>query len=145
MILHYTAGTKGNLSDIGETLSKLRDGEYVIEVVRNRPIKSLSQSRYLFGYVYKEMAIVAGHSAEELHEMMKYKFLSQNIEMKNGVWSTFIGSTKNMDSAQMTLFINQVKQWAEKYLNIKFAELADVDYQRWSEIKSSYDNTFNRI
>lgn len=139
MIFHYTAGNKGNLSEIGEKLSVLRDGEYVIEVTRNRPIKSLSSLKYLFGVVYKEMAIVSGHATDELHEMMKYKFLAQVVEFPNGVHAVSIGSTKEMTDAEMADFTNKVKDWAKKFLNIKFIDQKDVDYQRWSEIREGYD------
>lgn len=145
MILRYTAGNKGNLSEIGERLSKLQDGEWTIEVTKNRPIKSLSSLRYLFGVVYKEIANVTGYDAEQVHEMMKYKFLSKVVEFPNGVHAVAMGTTKEMDVAEMALFTERVKEWAKKYLDLKFVDQRDVDYSKWSEIRSQYDSTFNRV
>lgn len=139
MILHYTAGNKGNLSDIGDKLASMKDGEYVIEITPNRPVKSLSSLKYLFGVVYKEMAIETGHATDEIHEMMKYKFLAQVIEFPNGVHAVTIGSTKAMTDAEMAKFTSQVKDWAEKFLQIKFTDSRDVDYQKWSELRDGYD------
>ena len=143
MIFHYTQGNQLQHSQLGQKLKDLAPGEYIIEVKRNRPIKSFGQSKYLFGVVYKTIAAETGMNTDELHEIFKLKFNAQEKFFPNGRREVLPGSTKDLDTAEMTSFITKVKHYAAEELNIHIPELCDVDYKLWMEINERHVKVFN--
>ncbi len=143
MILHYKAGDPGDHKTVGQKLQGLQPGEYVIEITRNRPIRSLSHNRYYWGIVLKQIAIACDHNQDELHEMFKLKFNSKLIEFKDGSRETVPGTTGDLDTKEFALYVERVKAWAVRFLDIRFVEPQDTDYEKWSKIREEYDGKFN--
>jgi hypothetical protein len=143
MIFHYNPQEPLQHAQLGARLRELSPGEYLVTVKRNRPIKSLGQTKYLFGVVYKTIAMETGMDDEQLHELFKLKFNPQNVKLPN--WSMVVlpGSIKDLDTQEMTSFITKVKHFAAEELNIHIPELKDVDYKLWMEINERHDKVFN--
>jgi hypothetical protein len=151
MILHLKKKNgKTNVAEVIEKLISLAHAmkdneEFVIETTKNHLIASPSQYRYLFGYVYKTIAIHVGHDVDEIHEMCKLKFNTEEIIFPNGVVEITIGSLKGKDTKKLFDYTTKVKNWASKHLDVKWTEREDMDYLRWMSVTERYDNTFNRI
>lgn len=151
MILHYKAGDKDDHKRLGQKLSELNPGEYVIEVTKNRPIRSIGANRYYWGIVLKTISIAVGYDTEELHEMFKLKFNAKTIQFPDGTTELTLMTTSDLDTEEFRVYISKVKQWAIKTLTTNplkpftFPEQADVDYLRWSAIKEDYDKVFNQF
>jgi hypothetical protein len=143
MIFHYNPTEPRQHSELGARLRELSPGEYIVRVTRNRPIKSLGQSKYLFGVVYKTIAMETGMDDEQLHEIFKRKFNPEQKTLGKAVVEVVGGSTKNFDTGEMTSFITKVKHFAAEELNIHIPELKDVDYKLWMEINERHDRVFN--
>jgi hypothetical protein len=143
MIFHYNPQEPLQHAQLGQRLRDLSPGEYIVQVKRNRPIKSLGQSKYLFGVVYKTIAMETGMDDEQLHELFKLKFNPQRVKFPNGEEEVLPGSTKDFDTGEMTSFITKVKHFAAEELNIHIPELKDVDYKIWMAIAERHDRVFN--
>jgi hypothetical protein len=143
MIFHYETGQPQQHAELGQRLKNLTPGSYIVSIKRNRPIKSLGQSKYLFGVVYKTIAMETGMDDEQLHELFKLKFNPQQVTLPNGSMTVLPGSTKDFDTQEMTSFITKVKHFAAEELNIHIPELKDVDYKLWMEINERHDRVFN--
>jgi hypothetical protein len=79
------------LSRINQNLNALKDGVYEISINKFRKSRSLQQNRYMWGVVYKLIADHTGYTADEVHQLMKDRFLSYD---RNGV--TFQGRTSKL-------------------------------------------------
>ncbi len=155
----YTAGgpeTPAEHKAIGQYLQSLKPGNYLVEVKKNRPIRSLNANKY-YHVIVNIIAIETGHTHEELHEALKMKFNSKKIFIERKekgmteaeqvaerlVPSMIIpGSTADLDTAEFASYINRIKHWAAEELHIIIPEAKDIDYKRWMEIENQYRDVF---
>lgn len=137
----YTSGNANDHKKVGQLLRELPDGqEYVIQIKRNRPVRSLSQNKYYF-LCLNIIGLSTGHTTEELHEICKLKFNSDIIHFpKSG--SQILGkTTSDLDSKEMTAYINRVKLWANDEFGIVIPEAQSMTNQRIMEIHNLYDDS----
>jgi len=59
-----------------------------------------------------------GYTKEEMHTLIKYKFLKRNIVDDNGVESETIKSTTTLTTKEFTAFMDEVLFWSNSTLNI---------------------------
>lgn len=79
-----------------------------------RPFKkprSLNQNSYMFGIVYKLLADHLGYTIDEIHELMKQKFLSRTISIKSESFNVPL-STTELDTVGMEDYLQQIREWA---------------------------------
>lgn len=134
-----TSGDESTFKELGKYLRELKPGSnYIIEVKKNRAIRSLSQNKY-YHAILNIIAIDTGHTHEELHEAMKMKFNCSVIFFPKGGSQIISKTTSNLDSLEFTTYINQVKNWALNEFGIVIPEAKDIDYQRWLEIENTYE------
>lgn len=154
-ILTYTAGGKSTPIEhkaVGDYLRSLKPGNYLVEVKKNRPVRSLSANKYYHAIV-NIIAIETGHTHEELHEALKMKFNSKTIFVENKSKPiadqvadklappiVIPGSTSDLDTAEFAGYVNRVKQWALDDLGIIIPEPRDLDYKKWMEIQNQYND-----
>lgn len=81
-----------------------------------KPPRSIEQNRYMWGVVYKIIASHTGYTIDEIHEFMKHKFLARTIDIE-GEKLNIPTSTTDLDVAQMTDYIEQIREWAFSKLN----------------------------
>jgi hypothetical protein len=139
----YTAGDPNSHKELGRKLQELESGkEYIIEVKKNRAIRSLSQNKY-YWVILQIIAISTGeYDKDTLHDTCKKKFNGHWVHFPSG--DEYLGkSTSDLDSAEFTAYLNRVKQWALEEFNIIIPEPKDIDYKRWMEIENSYDEHFH--
>jgi len=97
-------------------LSKL-EGKRFEEVLRQQKTKrSENQSRYYFGVVLDILSKHTGYESDEMHEILKFKFLRKRIN--NDV--EYVQSTTKLNTAEMEEYLEKIRRWAavELYCNI---------------------------
>lgn len=105
-----------------EALREL-DGQDVEVTVKRSRTRSTQQNRYYWGGVIPVVAaglreLGVRMTAEQTHDLLKYKFLKIEYVTDDGEVIQSLGSTKHLDTAAFNHFIEQIQQWAAEYLGI---------------------------
>jgi len=96
-------------------------GFNVIQIKKYRKGRTPNQGKYLFGVVYRYLGHEIGYSVEECHQLMKTRFLSY----QNGVHK-FTRSTTDLDTAEMTEYIDQIRTFALEEFSCYIPEANEV-------------------
>ena len=59
-----------------------------------------------------------GFQVEEMHELVKYKFLQRNIVNNDGVEEVILKSTTTLTVTEFNKFMNDILYWSNDTLNI---------------------------
>lgn len=138
-LITYKAGDAADHKKVGDYLRTLPEGtEFIIEVKKNRPIRSLSANKF-YHAILKIIAIHTGHTHEELHEALKMKFNSDMINFPKSGTQLIAKSTSDLDSKEFGAYINRVKNWALNEFGIVIPEAKDIDYEKWISIENEYE------
>lgn len=111
-----------------ENLKLLRDGHYRVIVERIYKKRSNPQNAYLWGVVYP--LILQGLkdlgyelvTPEQVHELMKFKFLQTEIANKDGEYIETIRSTTELTTTEFMDYLAEIWTWSKEYLNIYIPE-----------------------
>ena len=142
MITLYTAGDANSHKALGKKIGELKPGEYVVEVKRNRPIRSLSHNRYYFA-ILKVIASETGNDVDRLHEIAKKKFNGEMVLLPKSGAEMVGKSTGDLDSKEFSAYINRVKLWALDEFNVTIMERENVTIQNLMDIENNYERVFS--
>lgn len=125
-----------------------------ITVERYRNDASTKQMRYLFGVVYAVLGDYFGYDVyeyyEELHVPLKKMFLGYKKVQGRSEYKIFksplqsdgnlieVRSLKDIDTKQMTDFIENIKRWALKEYNVFIPDADDVNCDNLPEIGDTF-------
>ncbi len=84
--------------------------EVELRLCRYRQTRSLSQNAYYWGVVVALLSEYTGYDPDDMHEALKLKFLVDRFVGKFGLIK--VKSTTDLDTGEMTEYIEQVRQWA---------------------------------
>ena len=107
-----------------DDISKLKDGDYIVTVERQKKTRSIQQSRYYWGVVVplvKDGLNDIGYklTTESVHEFLKGQFnVKEIINENSGEILKAVGSTTELTTSGMMEYFAQIQQWATEYLNI---------------------------
>lgn len=105
-----------NISDlIRSEIRAFNNKRVEITIQKLKSSRSAMQNRYywlLLGILSKEI----GYTSEEVHDMVKYKFLKEEIVIGNETEIT-VKSTTKLGKDDFSNYIEQIKEWAS-HLNI---------------------------
>ena len=73
--------------------------------------RSNNQNRYYWGVVLSVLSQHTGHTQDELHEILKYKFNRQFVEL-GGKHYPVGGSTTELETIQFEEYLEKVRLWA---------------------------------
>ena len=107
--------------------SLLRNGEYTVKIVRKTQPRTISQNSLMWMW-YKCMEEATGQRKEDFHDYYKAKFLSRQVAIC-GRWVTVVGSTTDLNTLQMTTYLEKVKADAAVEFGITLPLPEDRDYQ----------------
>lgn len=105
-------------------VSGLKDGwEVELEISRLRAHRSHLANRYYFGVVIKALSNHTGYTREDLHDLMKARFLPKELAILNGtgdIVDQFVlgGSTRELDTVQFYEYVERVRAWAGDKLDV---------------------------
>lgn len=109
---HVIKGTGDKqLKILVDLIRALKPEEYYrVFVLDLKKARSTSQNRYLW-FCYSVIAEHTGIDSEDLHELCKQMF-NLKTAMLNGTLIEFPGTTKMLDTKDMTVYIDKVRRWA---------------------------------
>lgn len=115
----------GNREFFDRYLKTLADGNYSITIEKAKKKRSLNQNRYYFGVVlpillfnFREMGFNELQNVEQVHDIVKVKFLTETMANENGEFLQRIKSTTELSTSQFMDFIAEIQQWASEQFNI---------------------------
>lgn len=87
-----------------------------VEVIIRKPKTKRSdlQNNYYWGVVLEILSKELGYDQDELHEILKYKFLK--IESTLGM--EYIRSTTKLTTGEFEEYLEKIKRWAAEFLGI---------------------------
>lgn len=115
-------------NDFLSDISKLKDGDYILTIERQKKKRSLYQNSYYWGVI---VPLVKSGLTEQgwrvtttqVHEDLKKEFnLIEIVNEKNGEIKRVIGSSTEMSTSQMMDYFAKISQWAAEYLGINIPE-----------------------
>lgn len=109
--------------------SLLRNGEYVVKIVRKTKPRTISQNSLMWMW-YKCMEDVTGQRKEDFHDYYKAKFLSRCVAIGQR-WVNVTGSTTDLNTLQMTDYLEKVKADAATEFGIRLPLPEDRNYQEF--------------
>ncbi|MDE7464963.1 MAG: hypothetical protein K2M59_03690 [Muribaculaceae bacterium] len=107
--------------------SLLRNGEYTVKIVRKTKPRTIPQNALMWMW-YKCMEESTGQSKEDFHDYYKAKFLARQVVIGRR-WVTVVGSTSDLNTLQMTEYLEKVKADAATEFGIKLPLPEDKNYQ----------------
>lgn len=107
--------------------SLLRNGEYTVKIVRKTQPRTVSQNSLMWMW-YKCMEESTGQPKEDFHDYYKAKFLTRQVVIGNR-WVSVVGSTTDLNTLQMTNYLEKVKADAATEFGITLPLPEDRNYQ----------------
>jgi len=94
------------------------EGKEIEIRIRERSANRSKEQNSLYWIWIDILSKEIGYTKEEMHTLIKYKFLKRNIVDENGVESETIKSTTTLTTKEFTLFMNDLLFWANNTLSI---------------------------
>lgn len=107
--------------------SLLRNGEYTVKILRKTKPRTISQNSLMWMW-YKCLEEATGQRKEDFHDYYKAKFLCRQVAIGNR-WVMVSGSTADLNTLQMTDYLEKVKADAATEFGVTLPLPADRDYQ----------------
>jgi len=113
--------TKNNHQVFYDLINKLdKDKFYQITVKERKVQRSTDQNKRLW-MLYTTIGNDIGYSAEEMHELLTYKFLS-NEKVINGEKIVHVPSTSKLSVDDMIEYQKQIEFWASTTFGMQFKD-----------------------
>lgn len=107
--------------------AKLANGVYTLSIKRKTKPRTISQNALMWMW-FKCMEESTGTPKEDFHDYYKAKYLGRNIELR-GRLVHVIGSTTELNTLQMTDYLNKIQSDAAVEFGITLPLPADRHYQ----------------
>lgn len=106
-----------NQDQLIQAFKKLSGKRAEITVRPETKSRTNEQNRYLWGVVYKYISEEIGYEPEQVHELMKFKFLKIEILVK-GNPETVIRSTTDLSTEEFNQYVERIVRWAAEFLGL---------------------------
>lgn len=93
-----------NGAEVGITIKKTK---------KPRDIRSDKQNKYYWGVLIDLLSSELGYTKDEMHEILKYQFLTD----RSGKFP-IVRSTSSLDTEEMEVYLSFIREWAGKELHI---------------------------
>lgn len=90
--------------------------------VSDKPLRSTNQNSYMWGVCIKILSDSTGFSKEEMHDILKHKFLTVEKQTKSGQVLQVTRSTASLNTSEMEEYLARIRQWAAEYLDCNIPE-----------------------
>lgn len=110
-------------------LKPYKDGVYAISIkpFGEKEARSNSQNAYYWGVIVNILSDETGYTSDEIHELLKFKFLKSNISIKGKEYIT-TKSTTELTTIAAEEFFSNIRQWASIELGIYIPLPNEVEY-----------------
>lgn len=89
-----------------------------VEIAQHQARRTVSQNKLVWA-IYTEIASDTGHTADEIHEYCKAKFLPKRVVSFDGVDTEITGSTALLDKPAFSEYVERVTAWAAQEFGIQ--------------------------
>lgn len=116
-----------------EAVARFPDGSpLVVSVTRLRAQRSLQANAYYWSAVVGTLSEHTGYTPDEVHELLKMKFLPKRLAMCDGngeVRGEFVigGSTTRLDNLEFSDYIRAIRIWAAEDLDVTIPDANEVE------------------
>lgn len=99
--------------------------------------RSNPQNKYYWGCVVQILSDELGYTPNEIHEIIKYKFLTSKLPIETKKTRVNVGilkSTTDLDTKEFEELMSKVRQWASIELGIYITEpneITDETHKTW--------------
>jgi hypothetical protein len=100
-----------------QILTQLEGEDVKVSIKPLYKSRSLSQNNYYWAVIVQILADFTGYSADEIHEVLKSKFLSDEKEVAGEI-IRYAKSTTTLDTLEMEDYLHNIREWASAKLNV---------------------------
>jgi hypothetical protein len=111
-----------NPSRLGDYLKNLNGQDIELIIRKPKTSRSDNQSRYYFGVVVELLANELGYDKDEMHEILKYKFLQSN-----SMGLPYVKSTTKLSTGEFEDYLSKIKRWAAEFLHITIPDPGEAE------------------
>jgi hypothetical protein len=105
-------------------------GSFAVSLKKNKPTRSLAQSRYYWGVVLAYLSEETGFTKDEAHQLMQRMFLKYAKDVSEGKSEMFVRSTTSLNTIEMNEYIEQIRIFAVSELGIYIPEPNEIVYEK---------------
>ena len=88
-------------------------GRHIIQFEKSRQQRSMPQNKYYWGVVVPILASEFGYYKDEMHELLRRKFLSYTrVSPHTGEEELFAKSTTKLNTQEMEVYLESIRTWA---------------------------------
>lgn len=112
-----------NRKRFSEQLGRLKDGAVQITIERIHATRSIPQSRWYWGVIVEMLSEHTGFSPDEMHEVLKAKFLPKKLAVQDGngeIRGEFVigGTTTSLNKIEFGEYCEAIRRWAAEELDV---------------------------
>ena len=116
----------GDPVQYSRVLSALEGQEVSVSIKPRHKSRSDRQNKYYWGVVNELLALYTGYSRDEMHEILRGKFLSDSKSIA-GEDITFSHSTTELSTVEFEEYLSHIREWASVKLNVFIPAPNEVD------------------
>jgi DNA topoisomerase IA len=105
-------------------------GSFAVSCKKNKPTRSLPQSRYYWGVVLAYLSEETGFTKDETHQLMQRMFLKYAKDAPDGTSEMFVRSTTSLTTGEMNEYIEQIRTFAITELGTYIPEPNEIIYEK---------------
>lgn len=111
-----------------QALRRFAGKEVQLTIDRRTDGRTNNQNRYYWGAVVTPLAEYLGYAdPEELHEILKAKFLRRFARNERIGFVAYAGSTVKLDTLKFEEYLEKIRTWALADLNFKIALPGEIE------------------
>lgn len=123
-----------NAKQIQAQLRRLKPNtELTVTIEKRHATRSLAQNAFYWSVVVRRIADHTGYTDDEVHEILKAKFLPKRLTIADGngeIKGEFVigGTTTRFNKVEFGEYVESIRQWAAEELDIDIPD-PDVDWR----------------
>ena len=99
-----------------------------VSVTRQQHLRTMSQSRYYWGVVARDIADYIGESRETTHEYLKALHLpKRSVELLDGNKLEMPGTTTTLTVEEFSAYVERCRVWAAQFLGLSIPSPGEVE------------------
>lgn len=120
-----------NRAGLSQALRGMKDGDVLITIERLRATRSARQNAWYWGVIVQLLAEHTGYTPDEMHEVLKAKFIPKRFAVANGngeIRDELVigGSTTTLNTVEFGEYCTAIQEWAAAELAVVIPDPEDV-------------------
>jgi len=98
---------------------KVLNGKQVVQIKKHQKNRSTRENAYYWGVIVKELSNWSGYDPDQMHEVLKMKFLREDKVIKStGELVPGFKSTKDLSVPEFEAYCENIRIWAISELEV---------------------------